>query len=631
MTRLTLRQVLPLLAIYLLGVGGLVWWVDLELRASASRMAEQMARLIGEEVAAALQSSMPDRVPPVGSRRHDELLETVREIAGRSAVVESVSLVGADGRVMASDAPALRGRARPTPAELFAADPRARLVDASGAGLEAGHYTMEIPLLDERGRPLVYLSLTLASEELAGLYNERRRRVFQLGAAALAVIGLLGFLLHLQLAARGRRLRRAFDDALAGQQPAPPPPRRRRHRPDPFAEALAAAGRVGRELRDARRRSEQVEQRLAQLAEALDVGVILLGPDRALDFASARARELFGSGADAGATAGAGGGPELPAELLAAVDRSWTERGSGRVVEVTFRAGSVQARGGGRRLRCQVLPLDEEECDGWLVLVRDAALLRLLETDLRRAARLRVLSQVYLAVAHDLKAPLNGMVLNLELLRDSLADGGDDAGRDRQRRRVEVLERELGRLRRSLEALLAQTAPTRERIERFDLRGTIAEIEELLAPQARHQKVRLETVLPEAAVPVELHRDHLKQAVLNVAINGLEVAGEDGRIEIALRTEAGLPNEAGTAVVEVRDSGPGVPPALSRRIFDMHFTTKDSGTGIGLYVARSIAEGEGGALDVAATGPQGTTFAFRLPLAEPGDDSGAEAGGKDPR
>ena len=245
---------------------------------------------------------------------------------------------------------------------------------------------------------------------------------------------------------------------------------------------------------------------------------------------------------------------------------------------------------------------------GWLLVVRDATLLRLLEIDLRRAARLRVLSQVYLAVAHDLKAPLNGMVLNLELLRESLADGAE-IGRDKQRRWVEVLERELVRLRRSLETLLAQTAPASDELERFDLRSTVEEIEDLLAPQARRQQVRLVTDLPAAPVTVEGHRDHLKQALLNVAINGLEVLGEGGTLELALR------GDGEAAALAVRDTGPGISPELRQRIFDMHFTTKDNGTGIGLYVARSVVESEGGAIDVADTGPDGTTFMVRLPLA----------------
>ena len=115
------------------------------------------------------------------------------------------------------------------------------------------------------------------------------------------------------------------------------------------------------------------------------------------------------------------------------------------------------------------------------------------------------------------------------------------------------------------------------------------------------------------------HRDHLKQAVLNVAINGLEVLAESGTLTIELS-----PGEDGVAALAVRDTGPGIPPELRARIFDMHFTTKETGTGIGLYVARSIVESEGGTLAIAETGPEGTTFTIRVPLADDSDDSPEE-------
>jgi signal transduction histidine kinase len=122
------------------------------------------------------------------------------------------------------------------------------------------------------------------------------------------------------------------------------------------------------------------------------------------------------------------------------------------------------------------------------------------------------------------------------------------------------------------------------------------------------------TELPDGPVTVEGHRDHLKQAVLNVAINGLEVLPESGTLSIVLQS-----GDDGRAALAVRDTGPGIPLELQARIFDMHFTTKETGTGIGLYVARSIVESEGGTLVVAATGPEGTTFSILLPVAADSD------------
>jgi signal transduction histidine kinase len=207
------------------------------------------------------------------------------------------------------------------------------------------------------------------------------------------------------------------------------------------------------------------------------------------------------------------------------------------------------------------------------------------------------------------------MVLNLELLRRSLdpsAPPREGMG-PKQQRWVEIIDQELHRLRRALDILLAQTAPAAEKPETFDLRGVIEEISELLYPQARQQKVELASELPEQSVVVTAYRDQIKQAVLNLSINGLEAMPEGGTLRLSVTSEGA------TASMRVADSGPGIPPELRDRIFDMHFTTKQSGTGIGLYVTRSIFEAQGGTVRIESTGPEGTTFQLTLPTTEQGE------------
>jgi signal transduction histidine kinase len=268
--------------------------------------------------------------------------------------------------------------------------------------------------------------------------------------------------------------------------------------------------------------------------------------------------------------------------------------------------------------------LDEEGTSGSLVQVRDRDLLQAIETDLRLAAQLRALMRVYRGVAHDLRAPLNAMVLNLELLRRSLdpsAPPREDMPQ-KQQRWVGVIEQELQRLRRAMDVLLAQTAPASEKPERFDLRGVHEEIAELLYPQARQQQVELAVQVPEGEVPVVAYRDQIKQAVLNLAINGLEAMPEGGTLGLTLErlTLERIGNDGGgdQAVLRVTDTAGGIPPEVAGRIFDMHFTTKQSGTGIGLYVARSIFEAQGGSIGIEKTGPDGTAFRLTLPLPNQG-------------
>jgi signal transduction histidine kinase len=133
--------------------------------------------------------------------------------------------------------------------------------------------------------------------------------------------------------------------------------------------------------------------------------------------------------------------------------------------------------------------------------------------------------------------------------------------------------------------------------------------------QAKQQGVRFDLELPDHAVEVVAAEDHIHQALLNLAVNALEELGDDdtGRLTISLdvRDE--------TVELRVVDNGAGIPEEVQDSLFDLHVTTKDSGTGIGLYVARMAVEEAGGSLDVERTGRDGTTFRIMLPVAK-GDD-----------
>jgi signal transduction histidine kinase len=185
------------------------------------------------------------------------------------------------------------------------------------------------------------------------------------------------------------------------------------------------------------------------------------------------------------------------------------------------------------------------------LLIQDAELAAALESDLRAASQMRSLAQIAPAVAHDLRAPINAMVLNLEVLKETLAASAAGppprqpalpthpapAGRDpreRQQRYVSVLREELSRLHQSLELFLAHISPRGDRLETLDLRGPAQDLAALLRPTAHKQQVKLEVRLPEAAVPVLAQRHQLRQALLHLGLAALEQVPRDGRLEIRL-------------------------------------------------------------------------------------------------
>ena len=133
----------------------------------------------------------------------------------------------------------------------------------------------------------------------------------------------------------------------------------------------------------------------------------------------------------------------------------------------------------------------------------------------------------------------------------------------------------------------------------------------LVSPQAKQQRVAVETSLPEGPVPFTGHRDRLKQALLNIAMNALEAMPSGGHLAINLE------NSDGQIRIALRDSGPGISPELQSQIYKMHFTTKSGGTGIGLYVARSVVESHGGDIQVETAAGGGTCFQICLPVTAP--------------
>jgi signal transduction histidine kinase len=327
----------------------------------------------------------------------------------------------------------------------------------------------------------------------------------------------------------------------------------------------------------------------------VDVGVLLVDPSRRMEFANPRACELL-SCAD-------------PAEL----DRRWPEilplldpgeQSGETVAQFDF---DVPGDPKPRAVHCRVYPLAEEEHEGSLYLLRERMALDALETDLLLASQLRALSRVYRAVTHDLKAPLHAMVLNLDRLQVALRRGEGAEEVEKVEGYLDVLREELERLDRSLVGLLTETTPAGSGREEFDVRATIQEIERLLLPQARLQHVALEAQLPGSAVRIAGQRDRLKQAILNVAINALDAMSDGGALEMVVEA---LPEEA---EVRISDTGPGIPEEMLRRIFDMHYTTKTTGTGIGLYLARSIVEAHGGEITVENRPGRGSEFKLRLP------------------
>jgi signal transduction histidine kinase len=589
--RFATKSTLTLLVVYLGLLGGLALWLDYQLRTMADTLMEGTARLVGREIATAMSESALDQLLHADPSARARLEQIVANLTARSDVVASIAVVDDTGTVVVSD-DIDAGRQLAIPQVIFRGNKGVRFL-SSRVPLQGGRYHLFVPLVRE-GNIAGYIRLSLNSTRMVKLYRGAQRQLLMAAGAGLAVVVALGLLFRVQLSRRSAALARALEGAVRGEVV---PLRRGR---DEFAQALNAARKVGEELNQAREQTSDAQRRFEALMKVMDVGVLLLGRDQSLDFANVPARELLGC------------------RTADDLERRWnaicpqlTRPLNGAGARGTHADVDVPTNGRTAHLRFEIYPRDDGRQEGHLVLVKDRETVDALENELRLAIQMRGFARFSMAFAHDLKAPLNAMVLNLELLKGTLARPGAadvDAAEVRRTRYVAVLGEELARLDRYLRTMLTQTAPPSEAQQEFDLRELVEDLATLLGPQAKQQHVHLEAQLPPEPVRLHGHRDHLKQAMLNIAINALESMPEGGRLDISL----GL--DAGRARIAVRDSGPGIPPELLGKIYGMHFTTKAGGTGIGLYVARSVVESHGGEIHVDSDRRRGTCFQVELPV-----------------
>lgn len=453
---------------------------------------------------------------------------------------------------------------------------------------------------------VICLVVVLRAELGAALFDRIYASVLLATLAGLASIIVIGALLQLQLKRMGAGLAALVEAVASGDTQA------LTLQDDEFSAVRHAAGRLGNEIMAARGQAAQARNKLDAVANVFDVGVIVIAPGGSSDYINQIARQILIGDRPEGFEARF---TEMYVELKEAIDKVCQDSAGARLANIELTTGKA---GVTKRLRVELHPLSSPDNRGCLLIVKNRNLIDALDEDLRAATRARALSRLYAAAAHDLKAPLNAMNLHMEMLKRSL-DAGDTNARTRRQHYLEVIIQESARLNRLLNSLLEQGAPAAEGCTTVDLARLIDELATLLTPQARHQQVTFDVHLPVDAVWVFGNAGQLKQALLNIILNALECVTEYGRVGVSLRTEES------SALIEIDDDGPGIPALLQASIFDMHFTTKETGTGIGLYVGRAVMERHGGEIRVQSRSGAGTRFILSLPLHGAGPTAGQGA------
>ncbi len=257
-----------------------------------------------------------------------------------------------------------------------------------------------------------------------------------------------------------------------------------------------------------------------------------------------------------------------------------------------------------------------------LVRVTVAPAATRMEQELEVSRRLAAVGRLTAGVGHEVKNPINAMVVHLELLRTKLEVAGQGrAFLDGAMRHVEIVSGEMHRLDRVVQTLADFTRPMELRVRKLDLCDVVDSVLELSEAEMAEHGVRAETDME--AVLVQGDGELLRQAVLNLVLNGMQAMAESGTTR-GKRLLIRVKREHDSGVVEIVDEGQGIAPEVLPQIFDLYFTTKAKGSGIGLAMTYRIVQMHGGSMDVASEAGCGAVFTVRLPALSRAHSRGVE-------
>ena len=259
---------------------------------------------------------------------------------------------------------------------------------------------------------------------------------------------------------------------------------------------------------------------------------------------------------------------------------------------------------GGKRVQVSLDFVQEKNSQiGALLIMRDTEPVRRIGDEIEMSRRLSASSRVTRGVAHEVKNPINAIVLHLQLLQNKLAQQEPDT-----RRHMDIIDSEIRRLDRVVQTLVDFTRPRDLHLEEIDLRRLLEDVAQLAAPDAGQHGVTVDLHMPEQSLPVKVDIDLMKQAILNVVINGVQAMPQGGVLTISARRQNGM------AMAEVQDQGKGIPKDLHDKVFELYFTTKKEGSGIGLAQTYQILQWHYGSVDFETGDTTGTTFRFQIPV-----------------
>ena len=456
-------------------------------------------------------------------------------------------------------------------------------------------YDVRMPL-QLNGAPFGTIRLGISTVFLKNELTPGLREAVISSGVAILVSFLLALILSNIALGPLERISRTLDSVTLGTADALP---EEQSKHDEYGLVTLKIAHLGRQMRDAKEIFSALKDNVDQIMANLQDGLMLFTRDGRVVLVSASVERFLG----------------IPRrELLGRTAKDIFSRDTqlGSVILDGFHSRQAVAQrefefGSGKRVQVSLDFIQERGSPiGALLTLRDAESVRLIGDEIEMSRRMSASGRLTRGVAHEVKNPINAIVLHLQLLQSKLQQIDPDT-----RRHMNIIDNEIHRLDRVVQILVDFTRPRELHIEEVDLRKILNDVVLLASPDAEQHGVTIRRTLPTEPLKVKVDTDFMEQAILNVVLNGVQAMEHGGELTITAHRDDDL------ILTEVKDEGSGIPPEVQEKIFELYFTTKKGGSGIGLAQTYQVMQWHYGSVDFESAAGQGTTFRLSLPAVEP--------------
>jgi PAS domain S-box-containing protein len=537
---------------------------------------------------------------------HDYIQQTLEKSAGLSALIESdmsfsptiyeITISDSQGLALVSSDPSLPGKPVATRPRL------SQLVRTSFVNqLEILHgqpqvYEVSLPFnigSQPFGEIHVAISSALLRDEVwPGLHSAA-----WLALAAVILSTLFTAFVSQMALAPLSRISTQLDRISAGEFDLEPV-----IRTGELGQVSGKISRIGQQLRDVREIFGTLRENMNQIMAGLEDGLLLFNAEgRAVlvspsagKFLDVNSESLLGRKIEEIFPPG----HPVAVALQIGPNGEFAHDGAEQVeVEISNESGS-------HRIGASVQLIQENGASmGLLVTLRDLESLERIGSQLQVSERLAALGRVTAGVAHEVKNPLNSMRVWLEVLKSNLPIEPE------AQQAAKMLDTEIDRLDRVVKTFLEFSRPVDLARQEISLPELIESVLAAARPAIEHNGIRLIKEIPSIFPLVEIDRQLIEQALLNLVLNACDVMPKGGVLTVTLDRTADM------AEISVSDTGPGILPENRAKIFQLFFTTRKGGTGLGLANTFRFVQLHNGSVEFDTEVGRGTTFRMELPLA----------------